>query len=151
EHLMLLDYALVAVGEETVAERLLRQAQKRRPDDFWINFQLADHLTKWLFVPGQSGFGERATIAPAAAEAAGFYRAALALRPRSAIVYNGLGIALHAQGKFADAAAAYRRTFALRPGYVHAHNNLGNALMDQGKFAEAEAALRHAITLRPNY
>src|SRR5439155_4839297 len=66
-NLVLLSWALDAIKGRAAAVRLLRRAQQRHPADFWINFELAFRL-----------YGEPATLA----EAIGFYRAALALRPR---------------------------------------------------------------------
>jgi serine/threonine protein kinase len=94
--------------EETVA--LLRRAQQRHPGDFWINHQLA--LTLHKLGP------------PRAAEAIGYYRAALALRPGSPAVYYNLGLALQNMGDVNGAIAAYRQAIALDP------RNLGQALAD---------------------
>jgi Flp pilus assembly protein TadD len=119
-----------------VAERLLRRVQPEHPEDFWINFKLAGAL-----------FRKR----PAEpAEAAGFYRAALAVRPHSAAAYNNLGLALRAQGKLAEAESAFQRAIALQPDDADAHDNLGIALHNQGKLKEAEAAHRRAIELKPD-
>jgi serine/threonine-protein kinase len=59
---------------------LLMEARRRFPSDFWLNFDLGvalDEAKKW-------------------GEAAGYYRAALALRPETVAVYNNLGNALRA-------------------------------------------------------
>src|SRR5205807_1112747 len=71
---------------------LLRQAQARHPQDFWLNFALADFLLRKRKVPG---------------EAVGFYWAALVIRPDTATVYNNLGAALHDQKDLKGAIAAF--------------------------------------------
>jgi Flp pilus assembly protein TadD len=120
-----------------VAERLLRRVQPEQPGDFWINFKLAGALFFWK-KPSEP------------AEAAGFYRAALAVRPHSGAAYNNLGLALRAQGKLAEAESAFQRAIALQPDDADAHDNLDLALHNQGKLKEAEAAHRKAIELKPD-
>src|SRR5262249_3175149 len=73
------------------AEPLLRAAQWRRPDDFWVNFALGEALR------------EREP-----AEAVGFYRAALATRPKVASVYSEVGMARFRQGQFDEAIVSHR-------------------------------------------
>jgi serine/threonine-protein kinase len=136
-NLVLLAGALrVAKGGES-AERLLRRAQAKHPEDFWINFTLAATLAA------------KARSDPA--ERARFLQTALALRPHSPAAYINLGNALKDQGKFAEAEAKYRRAIELRPDFAAAYANLGIALDDQGKPVEAEAAYRRAIELKPDY
>jgi tetratricopeptide (TPR) repeat protein len=134
--LLWLSGALDAVQGRVAAERLLRRAQQRLPADFWINFVLAGCL-----------YEEPATRA----EAIGFLRAALALRPHSHVVYNNLGVVLEDQNKLAEAEAAYRKAIELKPDSAEAYHNLGNTLRGQNKLAEAEAAYRKAIELKPDY
>ena len=74
-----------ASGGEAVA--LLTAAQARFPQDFWLNFELAFALYK----------------ANRSDEALGYYRAALALRPKASAVYDGLGTVLHALGRVDEA------------------------------------------------
>jgi serine/threonine-protein kinase len=108
----------------------LRQAQARFPADFWLNFDLALALRE-----------------PDLAEAAGFYRVALALRPRSSAALNNLGGVLRDQKRLPEAVDVFRQAIALDPKHALAHYNLGNAFCDQGKLPEAEAAYRKAIAL----
>src|SRR5262249_45524632 len=169
--LFLLGDALGQLGATQPAEALLRQAQRRYPDDFWINHPPAEHLR--LSRPAQANEAVRFfTVAvalrqqspgvhnnlgnalwtqgkPAEAEVA--YRAAIKLKPDLALAHHNLGIALQAQGKPAEAEAAFRTAIKLKPDYPEAHNNLGNALRAQRKSAEAKAAYRAAIKLKPNY
>jgi serine/threonine protein kinase/Tfp pilus assembly protein PilF len=136
-NLVLLARALQATGSYAAAERLLRRAQPEYPADFWINFNLAYALLM--------------KKTPDTADAVSFCRAALALRPQSAAVYNNLGAALKEQRKLAEAAAAFQKAIELQPDLALAHSNLGSTLREQGKLPEAVAACRKAITLRPKY
>src|SRR5262249_46906959 len=114
--------ALQTTGEGATTVELLRSAQRRHPGDFWINHDLAYALMELK--------------PPKAAEAVGFYRAALALRSRSPGVYVNLGLALAEQGSLAEATAAYRQAIALAPDYAAAHNNLGTVLRQQNQLPE---------------
>jgi tetratricopeptide (TPR) repeat protein len=110
---------------------LLTAAQARFPQDFWINFDLAGTLynaRRWD-------------------EAAEYYRAALALRPRAIAGYNNLGVALADKGRLDEAIELYERALRIDPTYAQAHINLGIALKDKGRTHEAirhyKEALRH--------
>jgi tetratricopeptide (TPR) repeat protein len=131
-------YALTQAGARAEAEALLREAQRRYPADFWINFELA--VTLWNAEPRSKQGLE---------EAIGYYRAAVALRPGSAPVHINLGVALKAKGDVAGAIAEYKRAIALDPKDALAHSNLGLALQAQGDVAEAIAAYRKATALDP--
>jgi serine/threonine-protein kinase len=114
---------------------LLRLGLDQHPDDFWLNFYLA-------YLLSQKG---KARLA----ESAGYYRAALAVRPGTPAVLYNLGLVLKAQGKLAEAVQAYRRAIALNPTFALAHDNLGVALYAQGKLATAAKAHRRALALNP--
>jgi tetratricopeptide (TPR) repeat protein len=118
--------------DRALQERWLRKAQARYPADFWLNFQLANALA--------SAQGPEAT---------GFYRAALAIRPNSAMVYNNLGVTLHRQQMLDEATAVFQRAIELDPRFVLPYANLAGVLGDQQKLPEAIAALRRAIQLDP--
>jgi eukaryotic-like serine/threonine-protein kinase len=112
---------------------LLRRAQARHPRDFWLNFELANALLESK-VPG---------------EALGFYWVAMVLRPGLAVVYNQLGLALHAQGDLKGAVAAYHEALERSPEFAAAHTNLGNALFDQKDVKGAIARHRLALQYAP--
>src|SRR5207237_171094 len=131
-NLVLLSVGLRQANKDAANERLLRRAWQRYPADFWINFELA------------SALGE---LDPGSGEAIGFYRAALALRPQSAAIYNNLGSILLDQGKLPEAVAADEKAIQLNSDEFAAYGNLGNALMAQGKFAEAEAIYRKGLSV----
>jgi serine/threonine-protein kinase len=111
---------------------MLRRAQARHPDNFWLNFELGVQLDKHDD-----------------AEAASYLRAALALRPDTSVLRYNLGVSLYRQGKLREAEAEYRAAILLDPQYARPHINLGTVLADQGRREEAEAEYRTAIRLDP--
>jgi Flp pilus assembly protein TadD len=127
---LLLGRALTAAGENELAIKLLREAQRLHPGDVWLNYELAEALGKQL--PSQWP------------EAVRFYTAARSLRPE---IGHALGHALQAMGRREEAAAVFAELVRLRPRNPRHHNCLGNALMNQGKLAEAETELRTALKL----
>ncbi|MFO0968008.1 MAG: tetratricopeptide repeat protein [Gemmataceae bacterium] len=120
----------LALGNREGRARLLRQAQLRYPADFWINHYLAHALSD-------------------PAEASGFFRAALALRPQSAGLYYSLGVTLSRAKKLPEAVDAFRRAVELKPS-AGTYEVMARTLRDQGKLAEAVDAFRKAIELKPN-
>src|SRR5205807_9128107 len=111
-----------------LTESWLRQAQAEHPADFWLNFDLAQALIKTN-----------------PAEAAGFCRVAIAVRPGNSPAYNTLGIALRAQQKLPEAIAAYHKAIEIHPKNAKAYYNLGNALGEQKQLDESIACYRKAI------
>src|SRR5262249_18148443 len=105
-----------------------RRAQAQHPADFWLAFGLANVL-----------------VYTDPAEAAVWYRVALAIRPTSPVTYNNLGAVLRNQGKLDEAVAACLKAIELDPKFAPARANLGNALCDQRKLDEGVAAHRKAI------
>ena len=88
------------------AEAWLRQGQLAHPADFWLAMQLGYVLhskKKW-------------------SEAVGFYRAALAVRPRNTVVYNNLSAALHEQQDLDGVIAICKKALALDPGHLEARS-----------------------------
>jgi serine/threonine-protein kinase len=83
ESLSRLAFALWSLGRKELSTALLRRAQRARPDDFWINYDLARSLL---------GTGRPD-------EAARFFTAAVAIRPRSEVAQRGLRDALRAAGR----------------------------------------------------
>jgi tetratricopeptide (TPR) repeat protein len=121
------------------AERLLRAALERDPGNFWLNHDLALVL-----------LGRGPTHA---AEALGYARAALALRPRNPSAHNLLGLSAQesVEGRLDEAIAHYREAIRLDKGFPSVHNNLGTALLDQGRLDDAIAAFREALRLSKDY
>ena len=133
--LRLLGYALLATGDVGQAVRLLKTAQKRHPNDFWINMRLAD------------GFQRQEP--PQWEEALRFYSVAVALRPLSPPAHNSLGIALKEKGALDEAVAAYKESIRLYPNDRTAYYNLGLAFRKMGDLDAAIAAMREALRRGP--
>jgi tetratricopeptide (TPR) repeat protein len=126
--------SLAALLEEVQGDPapLLRTVQRRRPEDFWLNRALGAVL-----------------VATRPAEAVGFMRAALVLRPRDAGATIDLGWALETGGAPGEALAAHRRAIALDPKSAWGHYGAGNALLSLGRPGEALADYRRAVELDP--
>src|SRR4051794_20521476 len=114
------------------AEPLLRAAQVRHPEDFWLNYGLGEALR------------ERKP-----AEAVGFYRAALATRPTVAPVHMEISVALLREGQANEAILASRKAVELDPKDGRFHFYLGECLHDGGRFTEAIVEFRRSIELDP--
>jgi tetratricopeptide (TPR) repeat protein len=134
-----LAFKLTGPARQRAGERvlvLLREAQRRHPDDFWINYELGFNL---FDLPPRP-----------AAEAIRFFSAAVAIRPQSPGAHNSLGSALYAQRRLDDAMAEYRQALRLHQDFSLAHRNLGNALRERGELDEAVAEFRAALRLQAN-
>jgi tetratricopeptide (TPR) repeat protein len=84
-----------------------------------------------------------------AADRLGWFRAALAVRPKSCVALTNLGVALRDRGDLDGAVAELRAATALDPSYAVAHNNLGVALNAKKDRDGAIAEYRTAIALDP--
>jgi tetratricopeptide (TPR) repeat protein len=102
------------------AEALIRRIQAAHPSDFWANFALAEPLDLRKD-----------------ADAIGYHRAAIALRPEAAVTHFNLAIALKAQDRADEAIESMRRAAALDPSSWPAHFNLVAWLMEKRQFEEA--------------
>ena len=129
--LILLARTLVRIGHPVSGRGLLRDAQRHHPDDFWINFHLA----------------EMARARADRHDAIRFYTAALAAHPMANSARNNLGLLLVQQDRLDEAEACYHRAIELDPDFGRAHSNLGRLLLQQERFDEAEASFRRAIDL----
>lgn len=130
---------LVAVAERLQdldgdAVEFLKRVNTEHPGDFGVNFRL--------------GFALMTQQNPA--EAVGYYRAALAIRP-NVVVCDNLAYALRASGKLDEAIAYCERAIRMDPSYAPAHNNYGLALKTQGKMDLAIDSFRHALELNPEF
>jgi serine/threonine-protein kinase len=132
-----LAWDLGRLGQGAAAEQLLRQGQRRFPDDFWVNNDLGVLL---------AGHGPAEAV-----EAVRYLTAAVALRRQSPWAHYNLGIALNAEGNLAEAVEEYHKAIALDSKFAQAHNNLGIVLTDQGKLAEAFQECHKAIALDPKF
>jgi tetratricopeptide (TPR) repeat protein len=168
----LLGTALESLGDPATAETVLRAAQRRHPDDVWINYDLADLCEKRNRREDAVRFYTAArSIRPETAhqlahlledegesdEAVAVFHDLARLRPRNAVHLACLGRLLkelgqpEEAGQFLDAAVATaREAIRLKPDDAPAHGSLANALSAQGKFDEAIAESRAAIRLKPD-
>jgi Flp pilus assembly protein TadD len=60
-------------------------------------------------------------------EAAGEFRAALAVLPGSSAIHNNLGVALASMGQVDQAVEHFRQALAIEPGFDEARDNLARA------------------------
>jgi serine/threonine-protein kinase len=132
-------FLLVALGRALEyrggdAVPLYRRVLAEYPDDLWANMYLGNVLLK-----------------RDPKEAIGHFRAALAVRPKSASMTNNLAVGLRAAGRLDEAIACYERALRLDPGSALTHNNLGLALRDKGKLDDAQASFERAIAAEPNF
>ncbi len=134
---VLLAGALISRGDRELAERVLQRAWLIKPDDFWVNYAL-----------GSARWDGREYTRPDGA--ARYLSVAVAIRPRSSMARNDLGITLAGQGKLDEAIAEFREALRLNPRFAWAHSNLGIALQDQGKANESFAEFREALRLEPD-
>jgi tetratricopeptide (TPR) repeat protein len=116
------------------AEAFLREAQRRHPNDFWLNINLYHYFS--LMQP------------PQREEAFPFAAVAVALRPRSPGAHLNLGVALRDKGLLDAAIAEYREAIRLKKDYADAHYNLSIVLHDKVRLDEAEAECREALRLK---
>jgi serine/threonine-protein kinase len=111
----------VNVHDNQAATTLVRQALLVQPRDFWLHYDLG-------------------TLVKDRGERVGCFRAALALRPDSAIAHYNLGWALYENKDLDDAEQYFRQALQLQPGLAPAHNGLGSVCLDR---QDVDSAIRH--------
>jgi serine/threonine protein kinase/tetratricopeptide (TPR) repeat protein len=121
----------------TQTEVFLREAQRRHPNDFWLNINLGDFFDNMQ--PRQ------------VEEAVRFYAVATALRPDSSTVHNNFALVLAARGRLDEAAAECQEALRIMEENAYAHNNLGNVLYLKGLLDESIAEWHEAIRLKEDY
>ncbi len=126
-------FAYFQVGKMDVAERLIEQGIKLRPDIADFHFCLGN-------------LHHHANRLDAAITC---YKTAISLDPNQSSIYYNLGLILQAQGKPAEAIACYETAISLDPSQSQMHYNLGFLLHTQGKPIEAIACYETAISLDP--
>jgi tetratricopeptide (TPR) repeat protein/tRNA A-37 threonylcarbamoyl transferase component Bud32 len=132
--LCMLTTALRQAGADQNAVTLLREAQRRHPDDFWINTDLA-----MAFLPSQPHHLE---------ESLRFFTVALALRPQSPGAHYNVGFALGVRGDLDEAIAQFQEAIRLKDDYAQAHYNLGSTQAKKGQLDAAIAEFREAIRFK---
>ena len=114
-----------------LAQGLLCEAQQRHPDDLWLNCLLGQYWEK-----------ENPQVA------VGYFRAAVAIRPKSDELWSRLGIALSDSGDAEGAVAAFRQAVTLNPNSAAARE-FTTALTQSGRLEEARAAWAKRLELDP--
>jgi serine/threonine protein kinase/tetratricopeptide (TPR) repeat protein len=92
------------------AETFLLRAQRMHPDDVWVNIAVADYM---YYRVGRYD------------EAARFYTAAQALRPRSPYLSYAVGLAYYCRNALAEAYAEFSKAIELNPDYQEARKARG--------------------------
>jgi tetratricopeptide (TPR) repeat protein len=134
--LVLLARALRGVGDRRRAADVLRRGRAWHPGDFLVNFELARACCE--AGPAQ------------AAEAVNYLTTVLALCPKSAAVYIGMGVAHARLKKHREAVGFFQEAVRLRPDHAAAHLHLGLAFLAAGRPRQATSAFREAVDLRPD-
>jgi serine/threonine-protein kinase len=124
--------SLLGSDHRLEALALLREAQQRHPEDFWINYLLGHY---WVQQRPQ--------------EAVGYCRAAVAVRPSSDQAYALLGRALRARGDPEGASAAFRKALALNPNCAVGKDLAASAVDRRGGLEEARAAWEKVVERDP--
>lgn len=91
--------------------------------------------------------GDLARIHEEYGTAVGYYRMALKIEPRNAVLYNKLGIAFLQLRNHKEARKAFTRSIKLDPHYVNALNNLGAVDCLDKKYNPAIRYLKQALAL----
>jgi eukaryotic-like serine/threonine-protein kinase len=132
QSLIALAARLTAVHGDAI--KFLKHVQQEYPSDFWVNFTLGSALARHH-----------------CPEAAGYFRAALAIRPKTTAVYNGLGVALRFEGKTDEAIREWHRAIELDPNSPYPHCSLGGIFKAQGRLTEAIEEYCQAVRIDTNY
>jgi eukaryotic-like serine/threonine-protein kinase len=130
----LLGLLLRKKGGGTRTTLLLREACRRQPGNFWLCREMATALV----AEGRLD------------EAAGYYRAALAVRPENAGAHAELGMVLFNTGQTDYELAELRRAVELAPDARTMQTVLVDQLAAAGYWKEAAAACRSALEADPH-
>ena len=125
---------LDAAGADAESVRLLRAALRRRPTDFWLNWEMGialDHDGKHQ-------------------EAATYFRIVLASRGENPWILDRLAAALSDAGQGDEAIELNYRAVALAPKDVNVRNNCAVNLLHAKRYDEAEAQCRAILKTDPN-
>src|SRR5438270_378163 len=121
-------------GSRSEGMHLLREALRRRPNDFWLNWEMA--------VAHCSG-GDFKQAIP-------FLRTLIALRPDNPWTNHHLGVALMMSGEMDEAVAQFRYAMKLDPKNEVTQRSLAHALLKAGKPAEALQVAQLLLEAEPN-
>jgi serine/threonine-protein kinase len=115
--------------EETLA--FLREAQQRHSEDFWLNYLLGQYWEK-----------ENPQVA------VGYFRAAVAIRPRDDSIYTKLGRALVETGDAEGAVAAFGTALELNPN-ADVARNLAKLWVSQSKLEALRCTWKKSLECDP--
>jgi tetratricopeptide (TPR) repeat protein len=133
QFLMNVGRALRSTGGDAVP--LLRAAEARYPQDFWLNHQLGMALKS----------------ANQLDEALTYLRMAAALRPDVGLVHMNLGVALTRKGRLDEATDHFKEALRIDPNaFAGAHTNLGTVLFTLGRVDDAMSQYQEALRFDPN-
>jgi tetratricopeptide (TPR) repeat protein len=114
---------------------LLRAAQARFPQDFWLNHQLG------MALKPSNQLDEALT----------YLRMAAALRPDVGLVHMNLGVALTRKGRLDEATDHFKEALRIEPNaFAGVHTNLGTVLYTLGRTDEAISHYYEALRFDPN-
>ena len=130
--LLLVGQRMESLGRDAIP--FFKRVQRSHPTDFELNFQLAYLLM---------------TQAKNSAEAIGYFRAAVALRPSVVSVRLTLVTALNDVGRAEEALEESKAAVRSAPESGYAHFFAGLAFCNLGRFDEAMPELRKACDLEP--
>jgi serine/threonine-protein kinase len=122
---------LLSNGRAEEAWALLRKAQRRHPEDFWINYLIGLYMSQ-----------DRPQ------EAVGYFRAAIAVRPDSNQAYTLLSRALRDAGDTEAAVAALQRAVSLHPSH-NAVIELLKVLAPAGRLEEGRVVWEKFLESNP--
>ncbi len=135
--LVILGMTLHDLNDAAAEDALLRRARVVYPNDFWVNYRLAQILSR--------------EGAPRNDEALGCYWTALALRPQSQSLYCDIYPILKTMGRTGEAADVAHKAVQLPGDSSKDHFILGGALDSQGEIEEAVAEYQKAIDCGYDY
>jgi tetratricopeptide (TPR) repeat protein/predicted Ser/Thr protein kinase len=134
QHLAILGALLRKLGRQGEEKELLLEALSRRPEEYWLNFEMAQALAR------DSHY----------VEAAEYWRVANALRPGNWRIVNQFGAALCMTGHFDEGIPELRRAVGLEPKEAILRANLMRALMKSGRPEAARDEFQIASQAYPN-
>jgi tetratricopeptide (TPR) repeat protein len=167
-HLAILGALLKMVGRQEEERQLLLEALSRRPEEYWLNFEMAqsrsrdgdyDEASKYWRVanalrPGNwrvlNQFGTALCISGNSEEAIPQLRRAVALDPKQGIVRANLMRALIKSGRPDAARDEFQSATQANPDIALIYHAYGAALFHEDRFEESLPPLRKAVALDPN-
>jgi tetratricopeptide (TPR) repeat protein len=127
-----------------------RRASVRSPNALPF-FKAAEQCRAWTDSAFWTHYSAALNAAGHYDEAVGAAQKAVQLDPKSANVYDTMGIALSHQGEIEEAVDAFEQAIAIDPHFASAYHGLGMMLGDQGKPEDAVDAFRQAIAIDSQY